>query len=303
MQQRFSRRSFFLSLAAFTLIAIFSRATRAAPIHVFGNTSQYGTIDSETGVYSSLGRLTDSFTNASIPLSGFAFGADGNLYGVTGIDGPGENGEGNYLWRFNPANGVSTDRRDLPVSLVTLASRPSDGRLFGYSNDAEGNGSLFGFDLVTFAPSLIGATGVVTFGALTFDDANRLYLAHSFTGDIYRVNADSGATTLFSATGILGISGMAAIGDTLYTFSTDARERHAVNLQTGAVSLLGTYGIGGNSGDDLIYGAAISPPPPSPAVVPEPATGILFALASVVGTALVVKRLRTLKRSGVSLRL
>lgn len=292
MPIRTTRRSSVLSLAvclsaAFALPGV--RATSAAPIYVFGNSSQYGSIDSVTGAYTSIGRLTDSFTNASIPLSGFAFGADNNLYGVTGIDGPGESGEGNYLWRFNPATGVSSDRRDLSVSFVTLARRPGDGRLFGYANDSDGVGQLYSLALGTFAPTLIGSTGIATtFGALTFDSADRLYLAHSFTGDIYRVDTATGQANFFTGTGVLGISGMAVADNTLYTFSTDARARHGVNLSTGAATFLGTYNIGGNSGEDLIYGAAIAPP--VPVTIPEPAAGTLFGLAGLIGTGFLAKR-------------
>ena len=254
----------------------------AAPIRVFGSGSQYGTIDSETGVYSSIGRLTDSFNGNSIPLSGFAFGADSNLYGVTGIDGSGANGEGNYLWRFNPNTGVSTDRRNLPIPLVTIARRPSDGRLFGYSADPDtGNAAIYSLDVSTFAPSFIGTTDVITFGALTFDTANRLYLANSTSGDIYRVSTDTAQTELFSATGVANVAGMAAVGDALVLFSTDGRTRYRVQAN-GSVTFDGTYNIGGT---DLIYGAAIAP-----IVIPEAGTGTLLCGAALLGWGIVRRR-------------
>jgi len=258
----------------------------AAPIHVFGSGSQYGTIESTTGAYTQIGRLTDSFNGNSIPLSGFAFGADNNLYGVTGIDGSGANGEGNYLWRFNPQTGISTDRRNLPIPLVTIARRPSDSRLFGYIADADtGNAAVYSFDTATFAPSFVGTTSVITTGAMTFDNNNRLYLADSFTGNLYRVDTDTAQTQLFSATGVANITGMATVGDTLELFSTDGRTRFRVQSD-GSVASAGTYNIGGVPGADLIYGAAIAPS----AVIPEAASGTLFCGAALLTAGIVVRR-------------
>lgn len=259
----------------------------AAPIHVFGSASQYGTIESETGAYTNIGRLTDSFNGASIPLSGFAFGTDNNLYGVTGIDGSGANGEGNYLWRFNPNTGVSTDRRNLPVPLVTIARRPSDGRFFGYTADpGTGNAAIYSFDIATFAPSFIGTTSVITTGAITFDNSSRLYLADSTSGSLYRVNTDTAQTELFSATGQPNILGMAAVGDTLELFSTDGRTRFRVQPD-GSYAPAGTYDIGGVPGD-LIYGAAIAPS----TVIPEAPSGVLVCGAALLGWVIVRRRLR-----------
>ena len=278
-----TRRNLFLFIAAFVAInAALTRPVQAAPIHVFGSGSQYGTVNSDSGAYTPVGRLTDSFTGDSVKLSGFAFGASNTLLGVTGIDGAGGSGEGNYLWQFDASTGVSTDRRDLPVSLVTIARRPGDGQVFGYANDAGGNGSLYQFDTQNFNPSFVGTTGVITYGALTFDNANRLYLADSFTGDIYRVNAATAQATVFAATGVSNVSGMAVVGDSLYLFSTDERARYRVSLDTGETTFAGNYNIGGAPGDDLIYGAAIAP-----TIIPEIASGWLFA-----GTLLLVKRRR-----------
>ncbi len=263
--------------AALVFAAIMApRPALAAPISVFGSGSQYGTIDSDTGVYTGIGRLTDSVTNASIALSGFAFGGDGNLYGVTGVDGPGANGEGNYLWRFEPKTGISTDRHDLPVSLVTIAARPSDSLLFGYANDApDGTANLYSFAATSTTPKLVGAIGVTTFGAVTFDNTDRLYLADSVTGNIYRVSTATGNSALFSATNVPNITAMAMVGNTLFAYSTDNRARYAINIDTGTTTYLGTYDIGGG---DLIYGAAIAP-----FTIPEMGAGGLVVLAGMVG--------------------
>ncbi|MBC8141370.1 MAG: hypothetical protein H7Y38_08005 [Armatimonadetes bacterium] len=276
-----TRRNLFPTVAAFALFAsaAFACPAFAAPIHVFGSSSQYGTIESETGAYTNIGRLTDSFNGASIPLSGFAFGADNNLYGVTGIDGSGANGEGNYLWRFNPDTGVSTDRRDLPIPLVTIARRPSDGRLFGYTADADtGNAAVYSFDTTTFAPTFVGTTDVITTGALTFDNSSRLYLADSFNGNVYRVDTGNAQTQLFSETGVANITGAAVVGNTLELFSTDGRTRFRVEAD-GSFSPAGTYDIGGGDPGDLIFGAAIAPF----AVIPEAGSGVLLLGAVSLG--------------------
>ena len=258
--------------AAIAVAGFFASTLHAAPIHVFGSSSQYGTVDSATGAYTSIGRLTDSFTNASIALSGFTFGGDGQLYGVTGIDGSGTGGEGNYLWRFNPATGASTDRRDLSVPFVTVARRPSDNRIFGYVA-SNGVAELYSLDLSTFAPAFIGSTGIVTFGGLAFDAADNLYLADSLTGDVLQVNSTTAQTTLFARTGVDNVPAMAAVGDSLHLFDTDDLGRYRVSLQTGVVTFDGTYDIGGGLGANLIYGATIAP-----LIIPESPTGALLAL-------------------------
>ena len=266
-------RRFFLYgiVAAVSLMASFR--AQAAPIHIFGSGSQYGTIDSETGAYTQIGRLTDSFTGDTIALSGFTFGGDGQLYGVTGIDGSGEFGEGNYLWRFSPTNGVSTDRRTLSVPLVTVARRPSDNRIFGYVAN-NGVADLYSFDLAAFAPTFIGSTGIVTFGGLAFDAADNLYLSNSLTGDVLQVNAATAQVTPFAQPRILNAPAMVAVGDSLRLFSTDDFGRYRVSLATGNDTLDGEYNIGGALGENLLYGATIAP-----VIIPEAPTGVLLALA------------------------
>ena len=274
-------------LAAFLLVLpALTAPARAVPITVVGSNSEYGTVDSVTGAYTGVGSLRDSVTGAPIAVSGIAFGVDNNLYGVTGVDG-GTDPASRYLWRFNPRTGVSTDRHDLSVALVTVARRPSDGALFGYNNDS-GASTLYDFDLNTYSPTPLGATNLFTTGALTFDDASNLYLADTGSGSIFRVNPQTGATSLLATTGSTDLYGMVFADGLLQAFDGTTFARYTIDTGTGAVTTLSPYSLG-NANTSGIVGAAR---PVVVAVVPEAGSGAFVLLVVGGGVGLVGRRRR-----------
>ena len=82
-------------LTGFVLVASLFSATRTSAQSVFveGASSEFGTLDVTTGVFTSLG-------TTAVPLDGLAFNSSGTLFGIDNT--------GSTLYTVNPTNGALT---------------------------------------------------------------------------------------------------------------------------------------------------------------------------------------------------
>jgi hypothetical protein len=269
----------FLLLGVLLALSILSQ-NAFAQIYVIGSDAQFGTIDPLTGVINVIG-TTNTDLGKTI-FSGLAWTPNSNLFysvrGDAGLD--------NGLYSINPTNAATTFQKNIGVPLVTITSR-LDGVLFGYSANM-GMGTLWRINPLTETMATqvgaAGALGTVGAGGLVFGGNGNLYLADDATGQLHQVDTTTGVTTPVGAgMGAFGLYGMAADSNgNTYGFLGDDRGVYSINLSTGAATQGTQYTFGPASPLDLIYGAT--------AVIPEPATGCLMLLGSIVAPYLLVRR-------------
>jgi hypothetical protein len=236
------------------ILAIDTRPTNGL-IYGVSTDSKLYILDASTGVATKVGNL-------SIALNGTAFGFD-----------------------FNPVadtNGAASLRitSDTGQNLAVNAN----------------TGAATAQTALSFSGGTIGAAGA----AYKDNDANPatssvgLYFIDSATDGLYFTGAPGGGVLSFvgglgfNTTGVLGfdIAGTANVayaGLTLDGTDTGKSGLYAINLGTGAATLIGDFGIGGNT--------AISPPllGLTVAAVPEPGTYALM-IAGLLGIGLVGRR-------------
>ncbi|HEY9239446.1 MAG TPA: DUF4394 domain-containing protein, partial [Burkholderiaceae bacterium] len=236
------------------ILAIDTRPTNGL-IYGVSTDSKLYTLDAATGVATKV-------ANLSIALNGTAFGFDFNPVADTG---------GAASLRITSDTG-----QNLAVNATTGATTVQTG--------------------LTFNAGSIGAAGA----AYRDNDANPatsavgLYYIDSDTDGLYFTGAPGGGVLSFvgslgfDTTGVLGfdIAGagnMAYAGLTLNGTDTGKSGLYSINLGTGAATLIGDFGIFGNT--------AISPPllGLTVAAVPEPGTYAML-IAGLLGIGLVSRR-------------
>jgi hypothetical protein len=217
--------------------------TRADVIDLVSTSlSQFGTLDLNTGAFSSLGNDVFFQDLARLPF--------GTLYGI-------DNGQ--TLRIVNPANGSSSIVGVSGNGIEGLAIR-SDGTLFGLSHQ-----NLYTIDKNTGAATLIGFMGAFSgdFDA-KFDNSGKLLLETN--GALYNVDTSSGNATLVGPTPGFTVLSMDFENGTMYGF-TIGDQIIAINTSTGAGTLLTN-----TSPATEVFGAVSS------GVVPEPSSWIMLCM-------------------------
>jgi len=149
------------------------------------------------------------------------------------------------LYTLNPATAVPTSIGAIGFALTGLASRPSDGALFGVTsnNSAANPRSLISIDRSTGAGTLIGALGLGSdsIGDIAFRSDDVLY-GHNVVGRrLHTINTSTGVATQVSATAVpgsnFGYGNAFDSADVLYLFSKgDNGVFYIVDETTGGVT-------------------------------------------------------------------
>lgn len=230
--------------------------------------------------------------------------------------------DGSSLYTVNSTNGSSTLIGSYGLSSLYTQSFSSDGTLYGIAN-GYGNGTLVKINTTTGAANSVGfASGIENLMSMAFASDGTLYVGSWATNNLYKMDVNTGLTTLIGALGFGGIMDLDfdstgklyALSDNLYT----------VNTSTGAGTLKSTLSNGclmgmaidtsnnffatdyctsntplysmntntgaltslGNTGIEKAMGGAFAP---AANAVPEPGAIILVALG-LLGIALCRKR-------------
>ena len=217
----------------------------------------FGTIDLNTGAFSSLGS----------PGTYWGLGvANGALYADWGDE----------LYSINPSNGsASLVGTDSSMSYRYFGSTTSGLYALGYDAANSSWGNLFSINPANGAATLIGQTGlnVSGYGNLS-TNSSTLYFSQG--ANLYTINTTTAAAMLVGGTGGAQIGAMVWEGGVLYG-GEDPPGTHVdtLNTTTGAASAGPT--VSGATG--YIVGLAPYPLGSSP-TVPEPGTTALFAVGA-----------------------
>ena len=250
-----------LPLALLIFGASSAQATRA---YVASGSGQFGTIDLDSGAFTSLG-------NMGLLLSGLGV-ANGNLYGSAVSTGD--------LYQVNTSDGTLTFIGDGGIPLQVIGSTTSGLYALNFAPIV----SLYSIDSSTGAASLVGSTGLsaATIVGLS-TNADEPYFANGSL--LYSLNPATGAATLIGSTG-LGTSGAVLVFDngTLYGGVYPSPQLITLDTTTGAA----TFHANVSGGLTTFYGLAPDPLPAG-ASVPEPATASLVC-GGALGIVLIKRR-------------
>jgi hypothetical protein len=221
------------------------------------STGQFGTIDLNTGVFTSLG-------NSGQTLAGLAV-ANGSIFATSYHTANGT------LFTVNPANGSLTS-----VGIATGVDYDDFGSTTSglYAVSFGATQDLYSINPSTGTTTLIGPTGL-GYGAWRGLSTNSSTLYFADGADLYTLSTATGAATLVGAFG--GSAEMGVLlteGGVLYGGDDTDNRVDTINAGTGAATL-GPSPSGGFTGS--FYGLAPSPVPTG-TTIPEPGTwGLLGA--------------------------
>jgi hypothetical protein len=239
-------------------------------------------IDNDTGnlyqVSTSNASLALVGNTGLVGFGGIEFAPNGTLYGVTSSFQPTPS-----LYTINPLTAAATLKGPLGIGFVfegALAFAP-DGTAYGANGGDAGNDKLFKINLSTGAATVLGTlAGSHDIDGLAVRSDGMLIGLDRVTNSLLVIDpvslAISTLATLVPTVG--GVGGMTADGSTGF-FSTSgpggsnpgSDSLYSFNLFTGSSALIGTF-------PGAIQGNGISGLAATPAVAPQPATGILVAL-------------------------
>jgi hypothetical protein len=249
-------RSAFLAAAlAFATVVPAQTASADSLAYLVTGSSQFGTVDLNTGVFTQLG-------STGLLLSGLGV-AGGNMYG--GVE------SGSTLYRVNPATGALTAAGTGSISYAVTGSTTTGLYALSWPN----------FDLYSINPSN-GAAALIGPNGLSHDSVEGLStgsaaLYYTTGTNLYTLNTATGAATLVGTTGTY-IGATVFENGTLYGGWFNV---YTLNPSTGAATL-GTNACGNSGG---FWGLA---PYPLTAT-PEPPTVVLMGTA-LLGLAALVRR-------------
>lgn len=268
------------------LIALAALAAVAVPAHAqeayatgftgvrFAFTSEFGTVNLQTGVFSPIAARTDYAS-----VRALSFGSNGTLYALTfnGSDTAPIIG----LDSVDPATGALTVQNAFAGNMLGGVGGDSQGVFIGFrSPDVETGGSVFTFNPVTqtFQNGTVKLGGGD--GLVIRDNTGTIYTAaggFSGTGtdDLLKYpGLNASTSTDLGDTGINTIqTGLLANGN-LYAFGRDAKNTpglYTLSTTTGAASLVALTTQGGPA----FVNAAVLAPSPEPSPVVAVLVGIM----------------------------
>ena len=133
---------------------------------------------------------------------------------------------------------------------------------------------MYSINSANGAATLVGATGLASFGSWRSLSTNSNSLYFSNGTELYTLSTTTGAATLIGSTGIY-IGAMLEENGILYAGNESPLSVDTLNMSTGAVTI-GSLVTGDNKGS--FWGLAPNPLPSSTPSVPEPATMLLLSL-------------------------
>jgi hypothetical protein len=241
-------------IATFAVAIMFgSAAAKADDIAYMGvNGGAFGTIDLDTGVFTSLGASGQTLAGMAVE-NGKLFGSS---YHTTGD-----------LFTINPADGSLTSVGTSSLDYDDFGSTTSG--LYAVGTDA----NLYSINPNTGAPTLIGPTGL-SFGSWRSLSTNSSLLYFANGANLYTLNTSTGAPTLVGNMGGPEIGAMVLEGGVLFGGEETPSLAVATLNPTTGLATTGPNLTGSSSG--AFYALA-----PNPLPVPEPSTWSMIAVGSV----------------------
>jgi hypothetical protein len=193
------------------------------------------------------------------------------------------------MWTTNTASQlVSIDRTTGAGTVVGVFSVPGmralafdivGGKLYGLVDGS--GGPLYEINTETAAATLIGPVRAGNFGALGADAAGNLFTVDEFTGELYKLDKATAASTLVTTLPVTRISDLAfrpedgqLFASTLTTGSAPTwKSLFTIDIVNGTATRLGEMDPN-ESLNGLAFGPGVS--------VPEPASVALMALAATI---------------------
>jgi len=225
------------------------------------STSQFGTMDLNTGVFTLIGSQTAQLSGLGV--------LSGTLYGGASV--------GNTLYSVNTTTGALTSIGTGSITYVDFGSTLTG--LYAIGLDS----SLYSINAATGAATLIGATGLNIAQKTIGLSTNSSTLYYSWGGKLYTLNTATGAPTLLGTTGVDDNGALVLEGGSLWGGTNFPLSVGTINTSTASESTVAT--VSGTT--SLFFGLA--PGPVQMSGTPEPSTWLL--LASSLGA------LRCLRRS------
>ncbi|WP_395374297.1 hypothetical protein [Marinicella sp. W31] len=187
----------------------------------------------------------------------FALRVEAQTYGYSVASGNFE-AEANQLVKINLEDGTFEAlgyMGDTYSFIEGLAFSP-DGKLFGADDSTKtlirivpDSGSIFPVRNVQQNLGFGNDPSQFDFG-LSFSCDNNLYMVTKSNQGFYRVNPETGISTLIGNTG-MSFTALAAWGDELYAIASGANNLYKINRDTGVVSVVGALGSLGAGGVEL----------------------------------------------------
>jgi hypothetical protein len=240
----------FATLVAFVVAAqaIFAGVARAdLSAYAAFASENFGTIDLNTGVFSSVG----SFGFLASGLGVY----NNTIYTVNAV------GNGN-LYIVNPANAAVTQ-----VGATSSLNYDDFGSTLSGLYAVDSSANLYSLNPSTGVPTLIGSTGL-TFGDYRGLSANSSALYFANGPDLYTLNTSTGAATLIGGTGGPEFVTLLTLNGTLY----GGQDYPTINIDTlNANTGMATVGPAIPGNNDTIIGLA---------PIPEPSTLSLLSLGA-----------------------
>jgi hypothetical protein len=220
------------------------------------NNADFGTLDLNTGAFTLLG-------NSGQTLAGMAV-ANGELFASSYHLSTGT------LFQVNPANGGLTTIGSSAVDIDDFGSTTSGLYVIGLDKN------LYLVNPMTGAETLVGPTGISSFGSWRSLSTNSSTLYFANGTSLYSINTTTGAATLIGSLGTAEIGAMVFEDGTLWGGANIPGEAiDTINVSTGAAT---TGPTPSSAFDNTFFALAPSPLPTSGSTgVPEPSSLLMLA--------------------------
>lgn len=239
------------------LLGLDARPT-SGQLYTLSNLGNLYTLDASTGAATFVAALKAPINGS---LLGFDFNPNADVSGAASLRVLTAGGD-NYAVNVNPGANLGAVTKQTNVSSTSGALKLTGA---AYSNNDTNPGT----------PTVLYAIDTVS---------SSLFATSAPAGGVYARVGSLGADTLNVFGFDIGGSGMAYAG---LTGDDSYSSLYTINVQTGAASLIGAFGIQGNTALPTIVGLAVAP------AVPEPSTvGLMLAGLGAVGFALRRSRVR-----------